>query len=55
MNWTKTLPTEAGYYWWRKNQHKAESIYYVAYDMDKSIANELKDGPVSRYTFNCQY
>lgn len=27
--WTKNLPTESGYYWWRKYKYKNHSIYYV--------------------------
>ena len=38
--WTKTLPTEAGYYWWRKNQYKSEHIICVWIDHDESIEKE---------------
>ncbi len=38
--WTKNLPTEAGYYWWRKNQYKSEHIICVFTDHDESIEKE---------------
>ena len=37
MIWTKILPNKPGYYWWRKNQYKSESIYYVFYDHAESV------------------
>lgn len=51
MNWTKTLPTKSGYYWWRKYNHKSESIYYVFYDLEQSIAKEnlTRTEPLSSY------
>lgn len=51
MNWTKELPTKWGYYWHRKNQYKQESIYYVFFDHDESIAKENanRSEPLSRY------
>jgi len=50
MDWTTTKPTQSGYYWWRKNKYKAESIYYVFTDHDQSIEKERQSNPnVSRY------
>lgn len=51
MEWTTKLPTESGYYWYRKNKYKQENIFYVFYDHAKSIAKENanRPDPLSRY------
>lgn len=40
MNWTKDLPIDAGYYWWRKNKCKQESIFYVFISLKESVGKE---------------
>lgn len=40
MNWTKALPTNPGYYWWRKNKYKSEHVYCVWIDTSESVGKD---------------